>query len=73
MPWLNISIKTTLKKYVSDTGKDWDKCLPFLLSAYMEVPQISTGFLPFECIVPQVTGHPLHTSSNGCLDVLRKI
>lgn len=51
-----------LKKFVSDTGKDWDKWLPFLLFAYREVPQSSTGFYPFELIY----GHQVR----GPLDVL---
>ena len=33
---------------VGNEGKDWDKLLPYLLFAYREVPQVSTGFLPFE-------------------------
>lgn len=35
---------------MSDTGKDWDKWLPFLLFAYREVPQASTGFSPSELL-----------------------
>ena len=29
-------------------GKDWDKLVSFVLFAYREVPQASTGFSPFE-------------------------
>lgn len=54
-----------LKKFVSDTGKDWDKWLPFLLFAYREVPQSSTGFSPFDLIY----GHQV----SGPLDVLREM
>lgn len=39
-----------LRKFVADTGKDWDKWLPFVLFAYWEVPQASTGFSPFELL-----------------------
>ena len=39
----NQALKTMLRKFVSDTGKDWDKWLPFLLFAYREMPQASTG------------------------------
>ena len=39
-----------LRKFLSDTGKDWDKWLPFLLFAYREVPQAYTGFSPFELL-----------------------
>ena len=37
-----------LRKYMTKSGKDWDKLLPYLLFAYREVPQASTGFAPFE-------------------------
>lgn len=60
----NQTLKTMLKKYVSDTGKDWDTWLPFLLFAYREVPQASTGFSPFELIY----AHQVR----GPLDVLRE-
>lgn len=46
----NQTLKRMLRKFVSDNGKDWDKWLPFLLYAYREVPQASTGFSPFELL-----------------------
>ncbi|XP_024136818.1 uncharacterized protein LOC112151925 [Oryzias melastigma] len=46
----NQTLKRMLQKFVSDTGKDWDRWLPFLLFAYREVPQASTGFSPFELL-----------------------
>ena len=36
-----------LRKVVTKEGKDWDKLLPYVLFAYREVPQASTGFSPF--------------------------
>lgn len=39
-----------LRKFVCETGKDWDKWLPFMLFAYREVPQASTGLLPSELV-----------------------
>lgn len=42
--WFNQALKRMLQKTVDDTGKDWDSWLPFLLFAYWEVPQASTGF-----------------------------
>lgn len=60
----NQTIKRMLKKFVSDTGKDWDKWLPFLLFAYREVPQASTGFSPFELLY----GWPVQ----GPLDLLKR-
>ena len=41
----NKTLKALLCKTVSETGKDWDKLLPYLLFAYREVPQASTAFL----------------------------
>ena len=35
---------------MSEEGKDWDHLIPFLLFAYREVPQESTGFSPFELL-----------------------
>uniref|UniRef100_A0A8C2FJY0 Integrase catalytic domain-containing protein n=1 Tax=Cyprinus carpio TaxID=7962 RepID=A0A8C2FJY0_CYPCA len=60
----NQTLKTMLRKLVSDTGKDWDKWLSFLLYAYREVPQASTGFSPFELVYGW--------SLQGPLDLLRR-
>ncbi len=46
----NQTLKSMLRKFVTDTGRDWDKWLPFVLFAYREVPQSSTGFSPFELL-----------------------
>ncbi|KAK7880009.1 hypothetical protein WMY93_033328 [Mugilogobius chulae] len=46
----NQTLKRMLQKFVDDTGKDWDRWLPFVLFAYREVPQASTGFSPFELL-----------------------
>ncbi|KAG1955346.1 gag-pol fusion protein [Pimephales promelas] len=59
----NQTLKGMLKKFVSENGKDWDKWLPYLLFAYREVPQASTGFSPFELLF----AHQIR----GPLDVLR--
>lgn len=53
-----------LHKFVSDTGRDWDKWLPFVLFVYREVSQASNGFSPLELLY----GRPLQ----GPLDLLRK-
>lgn len=55
----NQTLKSMLKKFVSETGKDWDKWLPFLLFAYREVPQASTGFSPFELLYAYPVRGPL--------------
>lgn len=60
----NQTLKNMLRKFVADTGRDWDRWLPFLLFAYREVPQTSTGFLPFELIYGWQV--------QGPLDLLRK-
>ncbi len=67
MAWLKglkKTLKNMLKRFVSETGKDWDKWLPYLLFAYREVPQAATGFSPFELLY----AHPVR----GPLDVLRE-
>lgn len=60
----NQTLKNMLRKFVSDTGRDSDKWLPFLLFAYREVPQASTGFSPFELLYGWWV--------QGPLDLLRK-
>ena len=34
----NQTLKSMLRKFVDNTGRDWDKWLPFVLFAYREVP-----------------------------------
>ena len=46
----NKTLKAMLRKTASDDGKDWDRMIPYLLFAYREVPQSSTGFSPFELL-----------------------
>eukprot|EP00731_Ephydatia_muelleri_P007554 Em0003g1802a len=46
----NGTLKAMLRKAAVGEGKDWDKLLPFVLFAYREVPQASTGFSPFELV-----------------------
>ena len=60
----NGTLKSMLRKTADENGKDWDKLLPFLLFAYREVPQASTGFSPFELMF----GRPIR----GPLDILRE-
>ncbi|GAA6077101.1 uncharacterized protein LOC120486734, partial [Tachysurus ichikawai] len=48
-----------LKTFVSESGKDWDQWLPYLLFAYCEVPQASTRFLPFELLFAHQVRGPL--------------
>ena len=48
-----------LRKYATKSRKDWDKLLPYLLFAYQEVPQVSTGFAPFELLYSRPVRGPL--------------
>ena len=65
----NQMLKSMLQKAVANEGKNWDKLIiiiiiiiPYLLFAYREVPQASTGFSPFELLY-----------GRSPLDVLREI
>lgn len=60
----NQTLKAMLRKFVAANGKDWDRWLPYLLFAYREVPQASTGFSPFELLYGRQV--------RGPLDVLRE-
>ncbi len=46
----NKTLKSMLRKAAISEGKDWDKMVPYLLFAYREVEQSSTGFSPFELV-----------------------
>ena len=54
-----------LRKTAVKEGLDWDKMLPYILFAYREVPQASTGFSPFELLY----GHQVR----GPLDIIERI
>ena len=60
----NQTLKSMLSKAVTTEGKDWDKLIPYLLFAYREVPQSSTGFSPFELVYGRAV--------RGPLDILRE-
>ena len=53
-----------LRKLVSKEGKNWDRLLLYVLFAYWEVPQSTTGFSPFELLYGREV--------RGPLDVLRE-
>lgn len=55
----NATLKQMLRKFVNDTGSDWDQWIPYLLFAYREVPQASTGFSPFELLYGHEVREPL--------------
>ena len=58
------TLKTILRKVAAKEGRDWDKLIPYILFAYREVLQASTGFSPFELLY----GHNVR----GLLDILRE-
>ena len=51
----NQTLKSMLRECAREEGKDWDKMIPFLLLAYREVPQESTGFSPFELLTGEMS------------------
>ena len=55
----NKTLKEMLRKTADEEGKDWDKLLPFVLFAYREVPQESTGYSPFELLYGREVRGPL--------------
>ena len=55
----NQTLKLMLRKAAHEEGKDWDKLLPYLLFAYREVPQASTGFSQFELLYGRQVRGPL--------------
>ncbi|CAH1242223.1 GIN1 [Branchiostoma lanceolatum] len=55
----NGTLKSMLKKVSKEDPKDWDKLVPYLLFAYREVPQESTGFSPFELLYGRNVRGPL--------------
>ena len=59
----NGTLKTMLRKFTAEEN-NWDQLLPFLLFAYREVPQASTGFSPFELMFGRRV--------RGPLDILRE-
>ena len=60
----NATLKKMLKRCAGEDPRDWDTLLPYLLFAYREVPQESTGFSPFELLYGRAV--------RGPLDVLRE-
>ncbi|XP_064482824.1 uncharacterized protein LOC135395659 [Ornithodoros turicata] len=60
----NGTFKSMLFHVVEEYGRDWDKHVPFLLWAYREVPNVTTGESPFEMMYGR--------SPNGPLSILQK-
>ncbi|KAL5505725.1 hypothetical protein EMCRGX_G007206 [Ephydatia muelleri] len=60
----NQTLKSMLSRFSEEEGKNWDKMIPYILFAYREVPQATTGFSPFELLFGR--------DVRGPLDVLRE-
>ena len=67
----NQTLKMMLRKISGKEGKDWDKLLPYLLFAYREVPQASTGFSPFELLYGHQVCGPLSVLSESWQNSVR--
>ena len=52
-------LKKMLKTYARSKPKTWDEYIPYLLFAYREVPNESTGFSPFELLYGRHIRGPL--------------
>ena len=46
----NQTLKGMLRKTTCEEGKDWDCYIPYVLFAYREMPQGTTGFSLFELL-----------------------
>ena len=53
------TLKSMLKKYCIETGKDWDEGLPLVLFAARDALQESLGFSPFELVFGHEVKGPL--------------
>ncbi|KAL5011956.1 hypothetical protein ScPMuIL_010507 [Solemya velum] len=55
----NGTLKTMLKTYAMSESRNWDKHLPYVLFAYREVPNETTGFSPFKLLYGRHIRGPL--------------
>ena len=60
----NQMLKQMLRRLITGEGWNWNKLLPYVLFAYREVPQASTGFSPFKLLYGR--------DPQGLLDVLKE-
>ena len=61
----NQTLKQMLRKVIAEDGRDWDEMLPYVLYAFREVPQASTGFTPFELLYGRDVRGPLDVIKGG--------
>ncbi|ETE60980.1 Ty3b-g, partial [Ophiophagus hannah] len=55
----NQTLKQVLRKFISETGSDWDRWLLVLLFAYWELSQASMEFSPYELLCGPKVRRPL--------------
>ena len=55
----NGTLKRMLQIFAQDEPGKWDKLIPYLLFAYRELPQETTGFSPFEMLYGRHVRGPL--------------
>ena len=61
----NQTLKQMLRRLIEGEGREWNKLLPYVLFAYREVPQFSTGFSPFELLYGRDVRGPLDVLKEG--------
>ncbi|XP_062418320.1 uncharacterized protein LOC134129059 [Pungitius pungitius] len=61
---MNRTLKSMIRKFISEDERNWDQWLDPLLFAVREVPQASTGFSPFELLFGR--------SPRGVLDLIKE-
>lgn len=55
-----------IRKFAGDSVTDWDKYLPYLLSAYREAPCPATGYSPFELLYGRTVRGPMVVVKQSC-------
>ncbi|XP_070174729.1 uncharacterized protein [Littorina saxatilis] len=55
----NGTLKSMLQKVVQERPTDWDRYVPALLFAYRELPNVSTGFSPYELLFGRAPRGPM--------------
>ena len=64
----NKTLKQMLRKFADEDPLNWDKYIQPMLFAYREVPQLSTGFSPFELLFGYEVRGPLFLLKHELLD-----
>ena len=64
----NGTMKSMIRKFVHKEPNTWDKLLPYVLFAYREVPEVSTGFSPFELLYGWPVRGPLSIVKDSWVD-----